>query len=119
MRKFIISSAVGGLALAGAFLAPGAHAATQSACTPSQAAGVAQACGSGDPAAQTGGVWVQGGGTAPGPVSHGYIGVNSDEGVVGCANGTYTGSGDNVITAIPPTGAPGQPNPSDPCAPQP
>jgi hypothetical protein len=118
LRKFIIASAVGGLAIAGAFFAPGAHAATMGACTPAEAAGVAQVCGQGDPAAQTGGAWVQGGGTAPGPVSHGYLGVNDSEGVVGCANGTYTGSGDNVLTPIPPTGAPAQPDPTNPCFPQ-
>jgi hypothetical protein len=76
-------------------------------------------CGSGDPAAQTGGVWIQGGGTAPGPVSHGYLGVNSDEGLVGCASGDYNGSSDNVISAIPPAGAPAQPDPNGPCTPKP
>jgi hypothetical protein len=119
LRKLIISSAVGGLVMAGAFLAPGANAATTSACTPAQAAGVVQVCGSGDPAAQSGGLWVQGGGTAPGPVSHGYIGVNSDEGLVGCASGTYTGSGDNVISEIPPAVPPAAPDPNNPCTPKP
>jgi hypothetical protein len=119
LRKFIISSAVGGLALAGAFLAPGAHAATQSACTPDQAKGAVQVCGSGDPTTQTGGAWIQGGGTVPGPVSHGYLGVNSTEGLVGCASGDYNGSTDNVITAIPPAGPPAQPDPNGPCTPKP
>jgi hypothetical protein len=72
------------------------------------------ACAEGDPAAQTGHVYVDGNGANGAP--EGYIGVNDSEGVVGCWTGTYSEGSNNVIASIPPA-APGQPNPADPCAP--
>jgi hypothetical protein len=76
--------------------------------------------GYGDPATQSGGVYADGNGGPTGNGPQGYIGVNSSEGVVGCWTGNYsTGGGNNVITAIPPSGAPAQPNPASPCSPKP
>jgi hypothetical protein len=70
----------------------------------------------GDPATQQGEVVLQGNGTAPGPVGHGYIGVTSANGgeVVGCGSGTYndsapdstgTATDHNKIAGIPPSPA--------------
>lgn len=73
-------------------------------------------CAGGDPTTQSGHVVADGNDSNPGPAA-GYIGVDSNEGVVGCSTGNYAGTGDNVITAIPPTGAPTPPDPSNPCTP--
>ena len=109
MKRLLV---VGALAIASAFTFGtfGAHAAGT--CVPNPAGTV---CADGDPTTQTGEIYADGNDAGPGPT--GYIGVNSTEGVVGCWTGDYNGSTDNVITAIPPTGAP---NPSPgPCTPAP
>jgi hypothetical protein len=113
LRKFLVTSMVGGVMAAGALLMP-ANAAGGTYSTP-----VADITAQGDPTTQTGAIIVDGNGTVPGPIGGGYIGVDSKEGVVGCASGTYTGSGDNVITAIPPAVPPAAPNPANPCTPKP
>lgn len=114
MRKFLIT--VGGVMAASALLMPISGARAETAPIPATPVGTVTA--QGDPATQSGAIVVDGNGTAPGPVGGGYIGVDSNEGVVGCANGDYTGTGDNVITAIPPAGAPEAPAPG-PCTPAP
>ncbi|MEY2464283.1 MAG: hypothetical protein QOH64_2421 [Acidimicrobiaceae bacterium] len=114
MRKFLVTSMVGGVMAAGALLMP-ANAAGGKYSTP-----VADITAQGDPTTQTGAIIVDGNGTVPGPIGGGYIGVDSNEGVVGCATGTYTGSGDNVITKVPPpAAAPAPPDPNSTCTPTP
>lgn len=91
--------AASSLGLFGGLASMPAHAAS----APPVGTPVGSVSASGDPTTQSGAVVVQGNGTAPGPVGGGYIGVTSGEGVVACANGNYTGSGDNTVAHIPPT----------------
>jgi len=110
MRALLVGATVAGAFAASSFIPAQAEDLSQD--TP-----VGKVVLQGDPATQDGAIVVDGNGTVPGPIGGGYIGVDSNQGVVGCANGTYTGSGDNVITAIPPAGAP-DPTPG-PCTPAP
>src|SRR6184192_3920899 len=98
---------IGALAAASAFTFNiSANAAGQ--CVPNPEGTV---CAQGDPTTQTGGIWADGNGANGGP--SGYIGVNDNEGVVGCWTGDYNGSTDNVI--LDPSNPPS--SPPDPTAP--
>lgn len=104
---------VAGAFVAGLFITPTAFAETVTVPTP-----VGTVTGSGDPATQSGYVVADGNGANGGP--SGYVGISSSEGVVGCWSGDYDpAGGNNVVTAIPPTGAPEQPDPAGPCTPAP
>ena len=128
--------AVGTLALAAGFFTM-ADARAEEVVVP----GLATVGAEGDPATQTGQIYVDGDDASPVPgVGTGYIGVNDEEGLVGCANesgGDYdtnrgdadpdgqpgTGdedanNGNNVISPIPPDPAnPPDPGSDNPCTP--
>ena len=109
MKRTLI---LAGAFTAGLFIAPNAMAETVTVPTP-----VGTVTGSGDPATQSGYIVADGDNTAGGP--SGYIGVDSDEGVVGCWTGDYNADGgNNVVTPIPPEAAPEPPG-EGPCTPSP
>lgn len=115
------------LALAGGVLSMGSVRADVPGCTDVT---IGQVCASGDPATATGDVYTDGNEGNPGLLA-GYIGVNDDEGVVGCASGDYDANhgtaadetendSNSVITPIPPdpeNPPSGEPGPCTPTAP--
>lgn len=109
MRAVLAGAAVAGAFAASSFIP--AHAQDLSQDTP-----VGRITLKGDPTTQDGAIVIDGNGTVPGPIGGGYIGVDSNEGVIACATGTYNGSTDNVLLdpANPPTSPPA---PTGPCSP--
>ena len=88
MKRFLLA---GALVLAGAGFTWSAHAdpapcASGDTVNNTNPTGVV--CAGGDAGSQSGHVYADGNDSNPG-LSQGYIGANSNEGVVGCANGDY------------------------------
>lgn len=118
MKRFILAASA--LALAAALFSMGT---AQAVC---QDIAIGEVCADGDPASQTGEIYADGNEGNPDPLD-GYIGLNDDQGVVGCASGSYDADratdndatdDNNVITPVPPTGPPAAPS-QGPCTPSP
>lgn len=116
MKRLILAASA--LALVAALFSMGS---AQAAC---QDITIGQVCADGDPTTQTGEVYADGIDGNPDPLD-GYLGLNSDQGVVGCASGDYDADratdndetdDNNVISPIPPEGAPAPPG-EGPCTP--
>lgn len=120
MKRTIIAAGV--LALAAGLFSMGT---AQAEC---QDVTVGDICAAGDPTTATGEIYADGNADNPDPID-GYLGINDDEGVVGCANGDYDADratdndatdNNSVITPIPPDPAnppSGEPGPCTPTGP--
>jgi hypothetical protein len=126
MRRLLVSAMAGELLAAGAWLLP-AHAdnptceegddvaVTVPDTGPGFSGGVV--CAKGDPTNQTGFIYADGNEDNAEPLD-GYIGANSDEGVVGCANGNYSREGGNNVI-LDPQNPPTEPPAPGSCTPSP
>jgi hypothetical protein len=127
MRRLLVSAMAGGLLAAGAWLLP-AHADNPTcdeqddvAVTvpgPGNGFSGGVVCAKGDPVKQEGFIYADGNPDNQEPLD-GYIGANSEEGVVGCADGNYEDSNTQHNVILNPPNPPAPPNPNSPCSPKP